>query len=387
MTGSLSIPDMLPGLHRVKARGKSAVTEYWYAWRGGPQLLKVTARSDQELATLVAQQAPDAIKAFKEGQQPKGDNITLHGLVTRYLIALEDMKGAPRTKKDLRKHLDRVRTDIGKLEIRALESKRARAFLIAWRDKSKATPKSADERMGALSKVLDWAVDQGVITRNPADGVTGLYKDPDRSAIIWEPQHLEILLAHAAKEFADFVLVSAYTGIRLGDLRALPRSAVGADAIVFQTGKSNRRRTAVVPITDDLRAILAAIPRRDSTTLLNSSRGKPWSQDGLESAMQRAKRDALDAAQAKGGPTAESGIEERRIHDLRGTAATNFIRAGLGDEDIATILGWKSEQVGEIRRRYVSGQEIGLAIVRRMRENKARAEAVKGSVKTGSGAP
>ena len=63
---------------------------------------------------------------------------------------------------------------------------------------------------------------------------------------------------------------------------------------------------------------------------------------------------------------------------MRGTAATNYIRAGLDDADIAVILGWKSERVAEIRRRYVSGQEIGLAIVRRMKENKARAAAVKG---------
>lgn len=367
---------MLPGLHRVKKRKPNKVTEYWYAWRGGPQILAVTARSDQELATLVSQQAPEAIRIFKEGQTNKGDTVTLYGLITRFLVALEHTSRAPRTKKDLRTHLDKVREDLGKLEIRALESKRARAVLIAWRDRYKATPKTADERMGALSKVIDWGVDQGEVKSNPISGVAGLYQAPDRSTIIWEPQHIETLLRHAAKEFADFVLVSAHSGIRMGDLRALPWSAIGPDAIVFQTGKSNRRRTVVVPITEELRVILDGIPRKSSVTVLNSARGRPWSEAGLESAIQRIRRDALRAAQSEHGAQATSGIEALRIHDMRGTAATNYIRAGLFDEDIATTLGWKVEQVKEIRRRYVSGQEIGLAIVRRMRENKARAEAV-----------
>ena len=376
MTASLDPKDMLPGVHRVKKRGNGKVTEHWYAWRGGPSILKVSARGDDELARLVATAAPAAIVAFQDLGKPKGDSVTLHGLITRYLLALEAMPGAPRTKRDLRKHLDKVRDQLGKLEIRALESKRARLVLTTWRDKFKETPKTADELFGALSKVISWAVDRGEVALNPIKDVEGLYHAPDRSDIIWEPHHLDMLLKHAAKAFHDLVMVAVNTGLRLGDLRRVPWTAVGEDAIVFQTGKSRGRRTIVVPITDELRDILAAIPRVDSVMILNSARGRPWSEAGVESAIQRAKRDALEEARERHGADAKTDIEHRRVHDFRGTAATNFIRAGLFDDDIAEVLGWKKERVAEIRKRYVSGQEIGLAIVRRMRENKARAEAV-----------
>lgn len=388
LTASLAVAEMIPGAHRVKKRKADGVTEYWYAWRGGPQILKVTARGDQELATLVAQAAPEALRRFAEAATPKGDTVTLYGLITRYLIALEAMPGAPRTKNDIRKYLDKVREDIGELELRALESKRARSVLIAWRDRYKATPKTADERLGALSKVISWAVDRGEIGTNPVRDVEGLYTPPDRSTLIWEPDHLDILLHDAAEDFRDFADVATHSGLRNADLRRLPRSAVGPDAIVFQTGKSNRRRTVVIPITDAFRPILDRILARrqdKSTTLLNSSRGRPWTEAGIESAIQRHKKAALVRAQTRHGPSATTGIEHLRIHDMRGTAATNFIRAGLMDDDIAVILGWSSEQVGEIRRRYVSGQEIGLAIVRRMRENKARAEAVNRPVNPATG--
>lgn len=364
---------LLPGLHRTRARGKTSVTEYWYAWRGGPQILKVSGRSDAEVDRLLSEQAAEAIRAHTT--KPKGDSITLYGLITRYLVALEDMAGANRTKADLRKYLDKVRTDLGELEIRALEAKGARAMLVAWRNRFKATPKVADERMNALNKVIKWAVDGGEVVTNPIDGVEGLYVPPNRSEIIWEPHHLEALLKDGDRDFVDFVEVACHTGLRLGDLRIVPLNAIGPDAIVFQTGKSNRRRTVIVPITDELRAILERVVgqhRGKATTLLASSRGYPWSEAGVETAIRRHRKRALERAEARHGPGAKSGIEDLRIHDMRGTAATNYIRAGLEDGDIATILGWKPDRVAEIRRRYVSGQEIGLAIVRRMKENKAR---------------
>ena len=373
---------MLPGLHRVRVRSKTSVTEYWYAWRGGPQIMRVKGRSDAEVDRLVSERAADAVKSHQA--KPAADQITLYGLITRYLAALDAMPSADRTKRDLRTYLDKVRADLGELELKALEAKGARKLLIEWRDGFKATPKVADERMKALSKVIAWAVDRGEVSANPIEGVEGLYTPPNRSELIWEPHHLDALLKDGDRDFVDFVEVACHTGLRLGDLRSLPLSAVVQDkairdAVIFQTGKSNGRRTVVIPVTDELRVILERVVgqhRGKATTLLASSRGRPWSEAGLEAAIQRHRERALERATARGQNT--SGIEGLRIHDMRGTAATNFIRAGLDDADIAIILGWKVDRVAEIRRRYVSGQEIGLAIVRRMKENKARAATVKG---------
>lgn len=363
---------MLPGVHRIRKRSAAGVTVYWYAWRGGPQILKVTGRSDAEADRLVAAATPSACEAFKAANAKGGDSVTLYGLITRYLTAMESFDIAERTKADRRKHLDKVRSDLGTLELRALESKGARKVLTDWRKESASTPKTADERFYALSRVIDWGIDQGDVHTNPIKGVSGLYMPPDRSTLIWEPHHLETLLEHAGERFAEFVQVAVHTGLRLGDLRSLPWSAVSDEAIQIQTGKSNKRRTVVIPMTEGLKAVLAAIPHSPkSVTVLNSRRKYPWSEAGVEAALQRAKADALEAARKRGRDT--SGIEHLRIHDFRGTAATHFIRAGLDDKDVATILGWKEEQVREIRRRYVSGKEIGLAIARRLRENKARA--------------
>lgn len=367
MTASLKATQMLPGLHRVRRQKGGRLYEYWYAWRGGPQILAAAGANERALQAAVAKAAPDAVAKFRDASTPTEDNRTLYGLVTRYLHALAETKLADRTKKDRRAHLDVARAELGDMELRALESRKARPFLIAWRDKRSATPKTADDLLGDLSTVFNWAVDRGELPRNPVADFPRIYR-VDRADVIWEPQHLQLLLAHADSEAAHAVRLAAATGLRKNDLIRLPWTAVGEHSIVFQTGKSRGRKTIVIPMTAHVRAALADIPRGDHVTVLASSAGKPWKApaNGLDSAVRRARIAALEHVRKVHGPKAETGLDGLRFHDLRGTAATNFIRAGLPLEDVAVILGWELERVQEIARRYVTAEAIGMGMIARI---------------------
>ncbi len=359
------------------------MTEYWYAWRGGPQILRAAARSDYALTIEVSRSAPAAIAAYAAQSQPARDTVTLYGLVTRYLQSSAFGALAPRTQKDRRKSLDRVRADLGTMELRALEARRARLHLIEWRDRFSRTPKTADDYLGALSIVIQWAFDRGEVAKNPIQNFPRIYRS-SRAEMIWEPHHLATLLAHCDPRFTSVIRVAVLTGLRLGDLRRLPWTAVKEKSIVLQTGKSNGRRTVSVPITQELQGVLDVIPRSASVTVLNSRRGRPWSEPGIESAMQRAKRDALAAALSAGRNT--SGIEGLRFHDLRGTAATNFVRAGVEIDAVAMILGWKLGRVDEIARRYITDEERVLVVANRLRHDETRTEIVNSPVNRGPGA-
>ena len=264
------------------------------------------------------------------------------------------------------------------MELRALEARGARALLIRWRDRYQQTPKTADELLGALSVVMQWAADRGEIAANPIKDFPRIYR-VNRADLIWTPADLALLEPHCAPELEHAVRLAALTGLRLGDLICLPWGAVGEHAIVWQTGKSRGRRTVVIPIYPELRQLLSEIPRVTSVTVLNSGRGRPWKEPGLASAMRRAKLDAEALAFRQGHP--EASIRKLRFHDLRGTAATNFIRAGLSLDDVATILGWAKGKVEQIAARYVTAEEIGLAMVAKLRRNKAKTKSVKDGVK------
>lgn len=377
LPGSFKVSDMLPGIHKIRKRlATGDVAEYWYAFRGGgsPQILKAKAKSDALLAAEVARQMPAAVIRYKE-LQSTNDGHLLYGLVTKYLSSQDFKKLAPRTQKDRRKFLDRARTEIGHMELNGLRADGARRVLLKWRDRYASTPKTADELLGALSTVLQWGHDNGECCPNPVKGFRRLYK-ANRAEVVWEAEHLAVLLPHCAPELEHAVRLAIHTGLRLGDLIALSWSCVGDHSIRRPTNKSSGRTTAAIPLTDELRALLKGIPRCASTTILNSARGRPWTGSGLESAIRRAKLDARALAEKQRGPGADSGIGHLRFHDLRGTAATNYARAGLTVDEIALVLGWEKRKVEQIVFRYVTGDAVAQGMVERLRQNKAGTEAV-----------
>jgi integrase len=158
-------------------------------------------------------------------------------------------------------------------------------------------------------------------------------------------------------EMAQAVDIASHTGLRLGDLLRLSWSHVGEDAIVIATGKSKHRREAVIPLYDDLKHVLGAIPKR-STIILTNSRHRPWTLDGFGSSFNKAKINA--------------GLLGRDLHfhDLRGTAATRFYVAGLPERVIAEIMGWEEEHVARIIRRYVDRSAATKAIIRHLNERR-----------------
>jgi integrase len=345
---------MLPGVHRVRVKlagGKLA--EYWYAYRGGPRILQAVAATPTALAREVARQTPVATDAYRAAiEKPAADKFLAH-LAERYLASGEYAKLAERTKKDRRQALDVVRKDIGHMEIQALNASGARRALLDWRNSYKGTPATADRQMSALAALVKWARDNGEITGNPLDDWPRIY-EANRAEAIWTKRDLSKLLRGAPPEFRQAVLMAAFTGLRLGDLVRLSWGNVGKDGITMATAKSRGKRQVVIPITPKVAAILKQIGRKDVGAVLTHSKGKPWTGWGLQTAMQRAKAGAK--------------IQGLRFHDLRGTAATHFVRSGLPLADVATIMGWTPERVEQIARRYVTADAVAAGMMERIRK-------------------
>jgi len=353
---------MIPGVHRVRAQlSRGRVAEYWYAWRGGPRIMKAIATSDQALTREIARLSPEAAAAYRQAMRPARSDDFLPGLIAKFLEPGKDGKPphlahlAPRTVADLRKALDVAREDLAEMEVAALNAKGARKALLAWRTKYQDTPKTADARLEALAKVTKWALDNELIEQNPLKSWPRLYK-ANRAEVIWTKPDLVKLLRGAPPQFRTAVLFALYTGLRGADLVRVTWSQVGKDAITLPTGKSRGKRVVVIPITRRLDALLRKIGRKDVGTVLTSSTGEPWTHWGLQTAMQREK--------------AAKGIKGLRFHDLRGTAATMLVRAGLPIPDVATILGWDRQKTATITS-YVTAEAVAEGMLERLRRNKS----------------
>lgn len=333
----------LKGIAKVTAKGRI----YYYAWRGGPRL-NGKPGSPEFMGSYNA--------AIENRRTP--DTSRFRSVVTLYKASDDYRSLANSTKKNWGPWLDRIANYFGKLQISQFDRpEKIRPIIRRWRNQWSEKPRSADYGVQVLSRVLSYAVDPlGKIAGNPCEGVKQLYS-ANRSEIIWTEVDISQLKQTCSIEIAQAVDIASHTGLRLGDLLRLSWSHIGEHAITIPTGKSNRRREAIIPLYDDLKRILGAIPRR-STTILTNSRHRPWTVDGFGSSFNKAKADA--------------GLNHRDLHfhDLRGTAATRFYLAKLSERVIAEIMGWEEDHVARIIRRYVDRSAATKAIIQHLNERR-----------------
>jgi integrase len=333
----------LKGIAKVKAKGRT----YYYAWRGGPRL-----RGEPG--------SPEFHASYNEAVAERNapDPARFRAVITLYKASDYYKNLGDSTKRNWATWLDRIADYFGDLRIAQFDRpEKIRPIIRRWRSQWADKPRTADYGMQVLSRVLSHAVDPlGKIASNPCEGIKQLYSG-DRREIIWTVADIKQLKAGSTSkprpcpiEIAHAVDLAATTGLRLSDLLRLSWSHVGEDAITITTGKSKHRREVIIPLYDDLRVVLAGIPKRSTTTLTNS-RAKPWKVNGFETGFNRAKIAA--------------GMNERDLHfhDLRGTAATRFYVAGLSERIIAEIMGWEEEYVAKIIRRYVGRAAATKALI------------------------
>lgn len=328
------------GLHRVrKTLADGTIREYYYAWRGGPAIPGKPG-------------SPEFLRALADLRERSATPNTLEWLVEKYRSSPAWASIKPSTRKSYLAEIELIRKRWGALPISAIPAKGFRRHIIAWRDSRAETPASADRGIAVLSVLLGWAVQQGIIDRNPAADIGKLAK-PNRSELIWTPAEIDQLCAHANIPLAHAVRLAALTGLRRGDLIGLQWADIGEHAIQLKTRK--RGRNVIVPILSETRALLNQIGPSDAH-VLRTSHGKPWGETGLTQALVRAR--------------AKAGIKRPlTFHDLRGTAATRFAVAGLSTREIAQIMGWSEKDTEALLARYVSGEAIAKAMLSRLAVN------------------
>lgn len=343
----------IKGLHRVRSGGSL----YVYAWRGGPAIKARPIGSPAFMAeyneAISNHRAPDASR--------------LASVIVLYK-ASADFKGlAEATQRIWSRWLDRIRDELGQLSVQQFDRpEKIRPIIRQWRAKRANQPRTADYGMQVLSRVLSYAVDPlGKLASNPCEGISQLYKN-NRADVIWTGEDIDALRGVASAEVMRAIDLAAATGLRWEDLRRLSWSHVDDDCIVISTSKSRFTRDAIIPLYDDLRALLKHLPRR-SPVILTNSRDQPWRN--------------INSSLAK--PMSKAGLKGRlHLHDLRGTAATRFYLAGLSERVIGEMLGWEEDYVGKIIRRYVSRSAAVRATILQLNAARTGTDGVKSAVKS-----
>jgi integrase len=323
----------LRGVHVVRVHGK----EYHYAWRGGPRLRGAPG-------------SPEYIASHAEAVQRRKEPLkgTFAEVLAAYKASPDYKRLGAHTLRAYAPILTKIHEKWGTLPLVALDDPEVRRRFLTWRDSMADRPRTADMAIGVLKHVLHWAEERVYITSNQAAPIGRLHST-NKSDAVWTPDDIAAVLGCASRELAWAIELALMTGLRQSDVIRLAWNHREGDAFGLRTAK--RGRMVTIPITAPCGVLLERIEKRGPVILTTHRGARPWTADGLRSSFAKACKAA--------------GVK-RTFHDLRRTAATGLVAAGLESGQVAAIMGWSESDVEAMKRKYVSRSVVVSAMLAKL---------------------
>ncbi|MCV2866506.1 tyrosine-type recombinase/integrase [Albidovulum sediminicola] len=344
----------LKGIHRVRKRlVTGAVVTYHYAYRGGPQFWKSTSE--------VKQGTPDYLEAFIRASKPqllaavpsRGDRNSTSSVIARYRDSVHFKKLGDRTKADYEKYLLSFEKEFGSDPIAMFEERDALAEINAWKNKWSHSPKQFDYATSVVTRLLNWARDTDVsIQVHHHVDVERMYSS-NRADIVWLPGELRAMLDVATERESRIVIAASEGGLTPQDIGILTWNHVQ------KTPKGRRlffKRTKTgnpvsIPVTPALATLIDTTPKEQKYLIVSLEGRKLTSHRASQ--ITRDVKDRANAAAEK-HPEKVHIRNELRLYDMRGTAATELLRAGCSLNEIAVTMGWGLRHAANIIEKYAA---------------------------------
>lgn len=279
---------------------------------------------------------------LKEQRPVNGEDMTLDDACAAFLEAREGtVKDA--TLRAYKAAFALLRPVAGEMRVQLITAREIEAYqssLVRARYESR----SVRSYMKAIGALLNWLVDVGLLTKNPASRVRPVrVTEKRRHFLTWEDAP-RLITAVDSPEYQAGVGLAIYAGLRLGEILALRWENVDAEGSIIHirntigwSTKSGKARETV--IMREMQQLLHVLPRRGPMVVSDPRHGtsKTAREQGFVRSFKRARERA-------GLPDA------LRFHDLRGSFATELLQRFppavvqqiLGHADVQTTMKFYS---------------------------------------------
>lgn len=346
------MPDFkVAQVKKVTAKGRT----YYYDRISGRRVHAPfgTAAFLVELETLRAGAAGPAAQA-----PPPPRPGTFGALVHAYRMGPEFAALADRTRADYNRVFDYL---AGLRQVPVSDWDTPYAVRVRDRALARHRWRFANHVLAVLSLTFNWGIPRGYAAANPADKVPMVRRPRDlaQQNRAWTDHELAVVLAAAPPELALPIALGAYTGLREGDVLALPLNAVHdtPDGPVIRWRQRKTGEALEIPVHRDLLPHIAWARRRDKrkgTTLVLGKRGLPYTESGFRARLFRLLRTLRDAGRVGAGLT---------FHGLRHTVGARLAEAGADDGTIQSLLGHRTAAQAQRYRRDASRKRQARAAV------------------------
>lgn len=218
----------------------------------------------------------------------------------------------------------------------------------------------------AFMSFFTWCVDNGYLAKSPMKGTRLPRADTVEmrmNPFTW-PQ-LEAFAGRIAQQYdplmADVILVLGYTGLRWGEIRVLKVKNVQLKPVMRFTVRASQTEGMQVKCPKSGKVRHVPVAKRVRPIVLEHIKGKD--PDDLVFTTRRGAQ--LNKGNLKRAVHWKELSQGRRLHDLRHTAATEWLRHGV---DVLVVKEWLGHSSLAVTQRYVHylGTDADIAAVMKL---------------------
>ena len=316
------------------ARRQTNLVHYYIRYRhNGQQVVRSIGRHGAFTPDTARAKAKQLLGVVAGGTDPFAQALSGEGFpaaIDRYLErkrATLKLNSFTETERYLRDHSSPLHS----LRLSQIDRRKIAALLGGI--ETARGPVSRNRLRSTLSSFFSWCVSEGLLETNPVTGTAKAHENGSRDRVLTQEELRKLWRSLGDGHFADIVRLLLLTGQRRNEIGLLQWSELdlARKMIVLGPARTKNSRLHELPLSSQALAILAGLPRRNTTDFVFGERGfHDWDRP----------KQPLDQ---------RIGITPWRIHDLRRTAATGMAERGVLPHIVEAILN------------HVSGHKAGVA--------------------------
>lgn len=309
---------------------------WWFAiYVNGERYCESTGTSNRRTAERIEQQRREELNNKRHRLPTIDPDVTVAAVAARFIA---ERLATPY-------YLDRFTHIVpyfGEIPVRDLNMSLMRKYRQERHaEKQLLKPATVNRDLSVLRRLCNWAAEEGIVPVNPL-GRLRMERERRTKRPVMSLREERLLIAHAPKHLERMILCALDTAMRRGEILGQRWEDVDLDNRLLHVTRSKTAQgeSRIVPLTSRVYEMLRSV-RKDS--------GIVFTYDGNPIKIVKTSW----AASLR-----RSGLRHFRFHDLRHTANSRMMLAGVMQEVRREIVGHSSQHSRDVNDRYT---QIGIA--------------------------
>lgn len=302
---------------------------WWvYVWINGTRYQKTTKTTNRRQAHSIGQAFEEELNLQRQHVTQPQPDMTVDELAARFI-------GEGQAKTYALERLKHVLPFFGDMTLKQIDKAAVRRYRQHRHAKSDVTVATANRDISVLRRLLNFALEEGYILSNPM-AHTRMERERRTKRPVLSVREEQALIAVAPAHLQRIIVAAVDTGMRRGEVLKQRWEDIDFDnrLLYVSESKTPEGEKREIPLTGRLYASL--VSQKKEKGIIFTFEGGPLK----------------NIKTAWSGSLRRAGVRHLRFHDLRHTANTRLMLAGVMQEVRRELIGHSSQHSRDVNDRY-----------------------------------